>query len=186
MQADECFDATPEGVTGGMLVCRPPVVVAKRGPGHPLRIPRPLPVPRYLQLARHLKEPHFVALYILYRVAAGLRRLFTQSVGRLLAGLHSLLTLPKGDADQLANLAVSEDDEPFEPVLLVQSGQDLWPGGGGRLRVLNWGYARHALPKTSLPRTLVNKAASVSVYTGKHFIRGSGKNEIVGTIAEPR
>ena len=28
-RADVCFDAAPEGATGGMLVCRPPVVVAK-------------------------------------------------------------------------------------------------------------------------------------------------------------
>jgi hypothetical protein len=42
MQADLCFDAATEGATGGMLVCRPPVVVAKARAGTPRRIPRPI------------------------------------------------------------------------------------------------------------------------------------------------
>ena len=32
MRADLCFDAATEGATGGMLLCRPPVGVAKRRP----------------------------------------------------------------------------------------------------------------------------------------------------------
>jgi hypothetical protein len=51
--------------------------------------------------------------------------------------------------------------------------------------VLNWGYARHALPKTSLPRTLVNKAASVSVYTGKHFIGARERMRSLGQSPSP-
>jgi hypothetical protein len=35
MRADVCFDVATEGATGGMLVCRPPVVEAKEGQGHP-------------------------------------------------------------------------------------------------------------------------------------------------------
>ena len=42
MQADLCFDAPTEGATGGMLVCCPPVVAAKRRAGTPRRIPRPV------------------------------------------------------------------------------------------------------------------------------------------------
>jgi hypothetical protein len=72
--------------------------LANEGPGHPLGVPA-LTFASHLRLARHLKEADFLPLYILYRVAAGLRRLFTQSVGRLLAGLHGLLTLPKGDTN---------------------------------------------------------------------------------------
>jgi hypothetical protein len=42
MQADLCFDAATEGATGGMLVCCPPVVAAKRRAETPRRIPRPV------------------------------------------------------------------------------------------------------------------------------------------------
>jgi hypothetical protein len=46
------------------------------------------------------------------------------------------------------------------------------------------GYGLRRIP---LPRTSVNKAASVSVYKGRHLFRGSEKEERgVGTIAEPR
>ena len=42
MQADLCFDAATEGATGGMLVCCPPVVAAKRRAETSRRIPRPV------------------------------------------------------------------------------------------------------------------------------------------------
>jgi hypothetical protein len=44
-----------------------------------------------------------------------------------LAGVHGLLALPQGHADHLAALTVSEGDEPFEPVLLLDQGQDPLP-----------------------------------------------------------
>jgi hypothetical protein len=53
----------------------------------------------YLRLARHLKEPDFVPLYIRYRVARILRCVAARTISDFLAGLHSLLALPKGDAD---------------------------------------------------------------------------------------
>jgi len=99
MRADLCFDGAMEGATGGMLVCRPPVVVAKRRAGTPRKIPQPFPLPRYLRLVRHLKEADFVALYILYHVARILRCVAAHTISDFLAGLHSLLALPKGDAD---------------------------------------------------------------------------------------
>jgi hypothetical protein len=99
MRADLCFDGAMEGATGGMLVCRPPVVAAKRRAGTPRRTPRPLALPRHLPLVRHLKEPNFVALYILYHVARSLRCVAARTISDLLAGLHSLLALPEGDAD---------------------------------------------------------------------------------------
>jgi len=41
--------------------------------------------------------------------------------------------------------------------------------------------------RISLLGTPVNKAASLSVYTGRHLLGArERKNEIVGTIAEPR
>jgi hypothetical protein len=42
MRAGVCFDAATEGATGGMLVCRPPVVVAKL---QDRDIPKDNPVP---------------------------------------------------------------------------------------------------------------------------------------------
>jgi hypothetical protein len=74
----------------------------------------------YLRLARHFKEADFVPLYILYRLARSLRCLAARMSSDFLAGLHGLLTLPKGDADKLATLAVTEGDEAFEPILLLQ------------------------------------------------------------------
>src|ERR687890_2790206 len=87
------------------------------------RIPQPFPLPRYLRLVRHLKEADFVPLYILYHVARILRCIAARTSSGFLAGLHSLLALPKGNADQLATLTVTEGDESFEPVLLLQYGQ---------------------------------------------------------------
>src|SRR4030095_8940258 len=81
-------------------------------------------LPRHLPLARHLKEADFVALHVRYRVARILRRLAARTISELLARPHSLLALTKGYADQLATVAVTEGDEPFEPVLLLQLGQD--------------------------------------------------------------
>ena len=42
MRVDACFDGAMEGATGGMLVCCPPVVAAKRRAETPRRIPRPV------------------------------------------------------------------------------------------------------------------------------------------------
>ena len=41
LRADVCFDAMTEGATGGRLVCRQPVVVAKARAGTARRIVRP-------------------------------------------------------------------------------------------------------------------------------------------------
>jgi hypothetical protein len=59
----------------------------------------PLPVPRHLRSVRHLKEADFVPLHILYGVARILRCVAAHTISDFLAGLHSLLALPKGDAD---------------------------------------------------------------------------------------
>jgi hypothetical protein len=104
-----------------MLVCRPPVVVAKlQDRDTPEGYPGPSCCLGTYKLAQHLKEADFVPLYILYRLARNLRCLAARTISDFLAGLHGLLTLPKGDADQLATLAVLEGDEPFEPILLLQ------------------------------------------------------------------
>jgi hypothetical protein len=60
------------------------------------KVPRQV---RHLPLVRHLKEPDFVALYALYLLARILRCLAARTMSHFLAGLHSLLALPKGDAD---------------------------------------------------------------------------------------
>src|SRR5919199_4944576 len=63
-------------------------------------VPKDIPaLASHLRLARHLKEPDFVPLYIRYRVARILRCLAARTISDFLAGLHSLLALPKGDAD---------------------------------------------------------------------------------------
>jgi hypothetical protein len=41
--------------------------------------------------------------------------------------MRSLLALPKGDADQLTAVAVTEGEVPFEAVLLLHLGQDAAP-----------------------------------------------------------
>jgi hypothetical protein len=84
-----------------------------------LRDPGPH-LPRHLRLARHLKEADFVPLYIRYRVADSLRCAAARTISDFLAGLHSLPALPRGEADQLATLEVTEGDKPCEPVLLLQ------------------------------------------------------------------
>src|SRR5919107_969572 len=108
----------------GCYSAAPPVVAAKRGAGHPEEYPAHT-FASYLRLVRHLKEADFVPLYILYRVARILRCVAARTSSDFLAGLQSLLALPKGDADQLATLTVTEGDESFEPVLLLQYGQDM-------------------------------------------------------------
>src|SRR3954447_4314075 len=91
-----------------------------RGPNAPARIAsRP-------RLARHLEEADFEPLYILYSVADVLRRFPARTISHLLGGPHGLLALPKGDADQLAALAVTKGEETFEAVLLPQLGQDVF------------------------------------------------------------
>src|SRR5215213_5119901 len=66
--------------------------------GTPRRIPRTGFAPA-LAIVRHLKEADFVALYIRYRVARILRCVPARTISYFLAGLHSLLALPKGNAD---------------------------------------------------------------------------------------
>src|SRR5215210_516804 len=111
----------PGNRLGGVLAGPAPTLAAgkEKGPDTP-KDTLALPLPRYLRLVRHLKEADFVPLYIRYRVARVLRCVAARTISDFLAGLHCLLALPKGDADSVATLTVTEGDEAFEPVLLLQ------------------------------------------------------------------
>src|SRR5215211_7697256 len=86
-----------------------PSLQQSEGPGHPEEYPAHT-FASYLPLARHLKEAHFVPLYILYRVARILRCVAARTISNFLAVLQRFLALPKGDAIYFATPAITESD----------------------------------------------------------------------------
>jgi hypothetical protein len=78
-----------------------------------------------LSTSKRLKEADFVPLHARYRPPAGLRRLLAHPVGRFLRGAHGLFALPEGYPEHLATVALTQGAQPFEPVQLPSTWEDL-------------------------------------------------------------
>src|SRR5919199_1189140 len=90
-------------------------------------------------LARYLKDGDFVAFLSYYRSPAGVGNATTRARHDFRCRLHYFLALPEGYAEQLAAPSVTEDDEPLEPLHLLELCQDVLPEMMCGLVQLGWG-----------------------------------------------